>query len=79
MLLLHVKLKRPVAAVAPDPACFDATEGCWQVADVLGIDPDHPRLKLISEPQGACQIIGPDVARQPVRNVIGDLQRLFFC
>mmetsp|Transcript_27483 Transcript_27483/g.50771 ORF Transcript_27483/g.50771 Transcript_27483/m.50771 type:complete len:232 (+) Transcript_27483:1607-2302(+) len=78
MLLLHIDVKGPVAAIAPDAAGFHAAKRCWQVAQIGRVDPDHARLDLVAEPQRARHIRGPEKGSQPVGRVVGDGQCLFF-
>ena len=46
VLRFHVEIEGPVAAVAADAGILDAAEGRRQMADVLGIHPDHPGLEM---------------------------------
>ena len=72
----HIEIERPLRAVLPDARVFDTAKRAWQMADIFGIDPDHARLQRVSKPEGAGHVIGPQIRRQAVLRVIGDVQRV---
>src|SRR5260221_10055872 len=73
---LGIQLEAVVIALATQAAKFGAAKGGAQVAHVVRIDPDHARLDGLGDTVTARQVVGPNVARQAVLNVVGDVDGL---
>src|SRR5690606_16391945 len=61
---------------AADAAGLHAAERGRQVADVLGVDPDHASVELAREAVRPGDVAGPEVGGEAVVDVVGDGQRL---
>src|SRR5699024_11378035 len=55
-----------------------AAERRAQVAHVVGVEPDHAGLDGLGKVVCPLQVVGPDVGRQAVFDVVGQRQRLGF-
>ena len=79
VLLFHVKVKAPIAAHRVRSRLISRHRRAW-VGD--GHSRCSPKSCLLPvffcKPEGAGQIIGPHVSRQPIGRVISDLQGLVF-
>src|SRR5438132_6488941 len=67
---LGVELKTEVPAFAADAALLGAAKGRAQVAHVVRVDPHHPGLDRLRNAVRAAEVARPDVAGQPVLDVI---------
>ncbi|MBG9886969.1 hypothetical protein ABE10_10505, partial [Bacillus toyonensis] len=75
-LLVGVEVDRPVAALVPEARGLHPAERRAEVADVVRVQPDHPRLDRLREVVRAPEIVGPDVGGEAIPRVVGEAQRL---
>src|SRR5690348_15978221 len=78
VLRLHVEIEAVVAAVASDPARLHPAEGRRKVADVLRIDPKHPRFEGLRDAVRAARVLSPDISCKTVIDVVRLADRILF-
>src|SRR5688572_9617553 len=69
-------LVAPGAAFAPGARGLGAAEGLAQVTHVLAVDEAHAGLHRGRDAVRAADVLGPDVARQAVLDVVGQADRI---
>src|SRR3954470_10893205 len=75
-LLLGVEVDRAVPALVAETGGLHPAERGAQVADVVRVQPDHAGLDRLRDAVAAGQVAGPDVAGEPVTDVVGQRDRL---
>src|SRR6266540_7172172 len=75
-LELQVGLEPVPAALAAEPRLLVAAERRGGIEAVVGVGPDHARAQALRHPEDAGALVRPHARGQPVRRVVGLLDRL---
>src|SRR3712207_4084339 len=71
VLRIEVLVDALASALAPEPGCLDPTERRGRVADESLVEPDHPGLESLTDPQGSLDVAGEHVGDEPEFGVVG--------
>src|SRR5450830_1630873 len=67
-----------LAAFTAGTGTFHPTERLTQVAHVLAVDEDHAGFDAVGQAMGLADVLGPDIGRQTILGIVGQLQGLGF-
>src|SRR5450830_986195 len=67
-----------LAAFTAGTGTFHTAERLTQVAHVLAVDEDHAGFDAVGQAMGLADVLGPDIGRQTILGIVGQLQGLGF-
>src|SRR5699024_7672085 len=76
-LLIGVEVDRAVATFLAKSGGLDTTEWGAQVANIVGIEPDHTGVNVMREVMGTLQVVGPHVCGQTILRVVCQFESFF--
>src|SRR6478735_7836713 len=67
-----------VSSFSPRARVFHAAKRCTELPDQPTIDPNKPRVKLLTHASHPCTVLGQKNGSKPIRAIIRQLDTLFF-